>query len=217
MFFSLSGPVLKTCNSLQNQPLISLIGLWRWHFFIIFEPDLRRIQDGDRIVPIFIPVYLNVTARELIAEQIAGCLGDGGHFLVEVRVHPGKAVVFIDHRAGVTLDDCIRVARCLEQRPELEDVFARHALEVSSPGLDEPLKVLPQYQKREGQRVHVLTTDGMKREGLLRDVTEAGIGLEMTTVRKNGKQRETVTTVLHFPFDQIKETRINYSIHQLLK
>jgi ribosome maturation factor RimP len=158
-----------------------------------------------------------MTARERITEQMEECLGAGGFFLVEIRVHPGKAVVFIDHPSGVKLEDCIRVARCLEQRPGLEDVFQQHALEVSSPGLDEPLKVLPQYRKREGQRVSVLTADGMKREGVLREVTEEGIGLEMTTVRKNGKQREAVTTVLRFPYAQIKETRVNYSIQQLLK
>ena len=46
--------------------------------------------------------------------------------------------------------------------------FEKHELEVSSPGMEEPLKVLNQYQKRIGREVRVLTTNGIVKNGILK-------------------------------------------------
>jgi ribosome maturation factor RimP len=157
-----------------------------------------------------------------VKEQIAGLveekIRDSGHFLVEVKTLPGKIVVFIDHPlTGVKLEDCIAVARFLQDRPGLEQLFEKNELEVSSPGMDEPFKVLPQYVKRQGKRVSVITFDGRKREGILISASEEGIELEETAEKKTNGKKELVSTLHRIPFSQIKETRMNYSIDKLLK
>ncbi len=63
------------------------------------------------------------------------------------------------------LDDCIAINRYLQKELENTDVFEKHELEVGSPGMEEPLKVLKQFHKRIGQKVSVLTFDGIKRTG----------------------------------------------------
>ena len=131
---------------------------------------------------------------------------------------PGKVIVYIDHPShGVALEDCIALSKYLHERLEPEGIFEKNELEVSSPGMDEPLKVLPQYMKRKGQRVSVVTFDGMKREGILSEVNEEGIDLEETLEKRNGGKKELVTTLHHLPFKVIKETKIVYSIDKLLK
>ena len=162
------------------------------------------------------PDRMNI--KEQIAELVSGKIKDSGNFLVEVRTLPGKVVVFIDHAtAGMKLEDCIAVSRFLQEQPALESLFEKNELEVSSPGMDEPLKVLPQFLKRIGKRVSVITFDGRKREGILVSATESGMELEETTEKKSGGKKELVTTLHRIPFSEIKETRLNYSIDKLLK
>ena len=62
------------------------------------------------------------------------------------------------------------------------------SLEVSSAGLDEPLKLLRQYKKNIGRLVEVQFQDGTQKEGQLMEVNEEGIVLEVATGKaSNGK------------------------------
>ncbi len=58
------------------------------------------------------------------------------------------------------------------------------SLEVSSPGLDEPLKLYRQYKKNVGRKVEVLQKDGVKIEGSLKDVNEQEITVEEARSKK---------------------------------
>jgi ribosome maturation factor RimP len=78
------------------------------------------------------------------------------------------------------------------------------SLEVSSPGLDEPLKLHRQYLKNLGRTVEVVRADGTKTEGVLKDVGEASVVVE--EVRGKSKKKETVSHMI--PFEQIKTTKI---------
>ena len=159
-----------------------------------------------------------MNVKEQIAELVSGRIKDSDHFLVEVRMLPGKVVVYIDHfSTGVKLEDCIAVSRFLQEQPDLASLFEKNELEVSSPGMDEPLKVLPQYLKRLGKRVSVITYDGRKREGILQAATETELELEETTEKKVNGKKEQTTNRYRLPFTEIKETRLNYSIDKLLK
>src|SRR5689334_4503119 len=106
--------------------------------------------------------------KEQIAQVAQEKLAESGLFLVEVKMLPARIVVYIDHPStGVKVEDCILLSRYLQQHEALAEAFEKNELEVSSPGMDEPLKVLGQYKKRVGQRIEVITFDGMKREGVL--------------------------------------------------
>ena len=78
------------------------------------------------------------------------------------------------------------------------------SLEVSSPGLDEPLKLFRQYRKNIGRYVDVTMKEGSRVEGKLIDTTEDGIVVETETGK--GKKKEIKQESILF--DQIKQTKI---------
>jgi ribosome maturation factor RimP len=68
--------------------------------------------------------------------------------------------VLIDREQGITLVDCARVSREFGQLLDVEDVIpASYRLEVSSPGLDRPLKKEADFIKYTGRRVRIKTKD----------------------------------------------------------
>ena len=97
--------------------------------------------------------------RETVAATVAGL----GYELVDIeRVPSGTLRVYIDRVPGsgdaggdgefVTVDDCEQVTRQLQYALEVDTVsYAR--LEVSSPGLDRPLRTEADYQRFAGQEV----------------------------------------------------------------
>ncbi len=66
--------------------------------------------------------------------------------------------LFIDKVGGITLDDCASVSRQLGDQLEVEDLIPfRYTLEVSSPGLDRPLKKDQDFLRHIGKQVQVIT------------------------------------------------------------
>ncbi|HET7922478.1 MAG TPA: ribosome maturation factor RimP [Gammaproteobacteria bacterium] len=94
-----------------------------------------------------------------------------GYELVELEFHgQGRNSVlrlYIDGPKGVTLDDCERVSRQVSGVLDVEDPIPGHyALEVSSPGLDRPLRRLEDFERFVGQRAKLellLPLDGRRR------------------------------------------------------
>jgi len=74
--------------------------------------------------------------------------------------------VFIDKETGVTLDDCQLVSEALSDRlDEIDPIPGSYSLEVSSPGLDRPLKKRSDYERFCGRTVKLRTfapIDGRK-------------------------------------------------------
>src|SRR5215216_7091762 len=130
-----------------------------------------------------------------------------GHFLVEIRIKPTNNIkVFIDADEGVNLSNLIEYNRKLYRQIEESTLYTDgdFSLEVSSPGLDEPLKMHRQYKKNIGRYVEVLLNDSSKKEGKLIEATEDGIIVEYETGK--GKKKETKQeTIL---FTDIKQTKI---------
>ncbi|HSO73114.1 MAG TPA: ribosome maturation factor RimP, partial [Thermodesulfobacteriota bacterium] len=66
--------------------------------------------------------------------------------------------LFIDKTGGVTLDDCASVSRQFGDQLEVEDLIPfRYTLEVSSPGLDRPLKKDRDFLRHIGNQIQVVT------------------------------------------------------------
>ena len=130
---------------------------------------------------------------------------DPGYFLVEVRILPVNNIqLFIDGDNGVTIDRCVALNRAIYTQLEENSLFAGadFSLEVSSPGLDEPLKLLRQYQKNIGRNIEVILKDGVRKEGKLESATDLGIIIE----EKIGKKKEVIKH--SFLFENIKTTKI---------
>jgi len=145
--------------------------------------------------------------KKLVEEKIAGT----DCFLVDVKLSPSKVTVYIDKSDGIKIEDCSAVSRFLMDELEGTDIWEHHELEVSSPGMDEPLKVLPQYQKRIGKEISVITFDGLKHVGILKGATDQGIELNETVVRKDKGKRERIIQLVNLPFAEIKETKDVFS------
>ena len=138
-----------------------------------------------------------------------------GVFLVEVRIKPTNNVkVFVDGDSGVSIEKLVQYNRKLYKDIEESGFFPNgdFSLEVSSPGLDEPLKLHRQYLKNIGRYVDVIRKDGIKTEGKLVSASEAEIVLEEE--KGKNKKKETVTHTISF--DNIKTTTIQIKFWEKL-
>lgn len=142
--------------------------------------------------------------RELAEQKIAD---RPDLFVVDVKMHSnGKLIVLLDGDKGVGISDCVAVSRHVGFHLEEENVI-EHAynLEVSSPGLDAPLKLRRQYEKNIDRTVEVKQAEGKKREGKLLLVAEDGITIE-EKIKEKGKKAELVESFI--PFSEITETKV---------
>ena len=85
--------------------------------------------------------------------------------------------LFIDKKGGVTLDDCTHVSRMFGALLDVEDPIAgRYNLEISSPGLNRPLRRFRDFNARIGETVKIKLVrplDGRRRfKGVLKEVSE---------------------------------------------
>lgn len=92
-----------------------------------------------------------------VAEHHGLCLID-----IVVRGTAGKPVfqVFIDGEKNVTADDCSKVSLELQRFINSESLFEDYRLDVSSPGVDRPLKYLWQFPKHLNRDFEVVFKDG---------------------------------------------------------
>jgi len=136
------------------------------------------------------------------------------YFLVDLRIKPIHNVkVFLDGDSGITIEKCVQINRKLYRKLEETAFFPEgdFSLEVSSAGLDEPLKSLRQYKKNIGRPVEVQLTDGTQKEGVLAGVNEEGIVLEVSTGKvSNGKMQSKKKEISSqtFLFNNIKSTKV---------
>jgi small nuclear ribonucleoprotein (snRNP)-like protein len=72
-----------------------------------------------------------------------------------------------------------------------------------------PFVVIEQYYKNEGHKVTVVTKEGDKYNGILKNISKGGFDLE-TEVKVKGKARENKD--FSFNFDQIKSTKVILTI-----
>ncbi|MCD0487109.1 ribosome assembly cofactor RimP [Pedobacter sp. MC2016-14] len=142
--------------------------------------------------------------KELVEEKIAD---RPELFLVEVKMLPNnKLIIHVDGDQGINIQDCADISRHVGFHLEEENVVAvAYNLEVSSPGVGEPLKLKRQYEKNIGRDLSVKLDGGDKKEGELLSVTENGI-LIAEKVKEKGKKAQLVETGIDF--SKITETKV---------
>jgi ribosome maturation factor RimP len=148
-----------------------------------------------------------------LKDKVEGIVNEwvkGGEcFPVEVKISPSRVAVYIDKPSGVSLQECASLSRLISDTLEPDGVWESHELEVSSPGMDQPLKVYRQYLRRIGREVRVITREGIEHKGVLQSADEHGFGLLESTSRKENKKKVVTETLHRFSYDQIKETKLN--------
>jgi ribosome maturation factor RimP len=143
---------------------------------------------------------------EEIRRIISTTLADPNQFIVDVVVSgsrgPKKVLIIIDGDHGVTIDDCANLSRDLSKKFDDSQLFEEsYLLEVSTPGLDQPLKLKRQYAKNVGRKIKVKLSQAVI-EGKLAEVLEDKIKIDQEFV--SGKQKEIKTVEL--PFSEIEKT-----------
>jgi ribosome maturation factor RimP len=150
--------------------------------------------------------------KEKIENWARQALLNDSQFLVDVVVSskqgPQKVTVILDGDHGITIDDCATVSRkllgVLEEQGEIGDNFT---LEVTTPGVDHPLKTKRQYVKNIGRAVKIQLTDKIVEQGKLAAVDEATLVLERE--EKKGKVKEVKKIVV--PFSEIERAIVQVS------
>lgn len=158
------------------------------------------------------PCFLTMTEiTEKVHTLLEPLLEGTDMFVVNIKVKPVNNVkVYLDADGGLSIDKSATVNRKLYALLEESQMFTDgdFSLEVSSPGVDEPLTQKRQYLKNKGRTVLVTLADGAEKTGVLKEVGDEVITLEM----KGTKQKPVVTTA-EIPFTDIKKTvvQINFN------
>lgn len=129
--------------------------------------------------------------RDELWAPVEAALREAGFEVVDLKLVPrGRAVsvqIYIDHLdggAGVTLDDCTRAAKVVQDGVDLDRVLTgRYVLEVSSPGVNRPLTRPAHFRRFRGEPAVVrlkAPRGGVRRfEGRIGDSDEEGVFLEL--------------------------------------
>ncbi len=147
--------------------------------------------------------------KENLKTLVEEWLQNGDYFLVDIQMDGGddRIVIEIDCADGVWIEDCAELSRFLQE--QLGDELGDYELEVGSAGLGQPFKVEQQYINHVGDQVEVLTADGKKLTGTLKEVD--GRLFTVTTQEKQvpeGKKRPVKVDVdRQFSMDEVKSTR----------
>lgn len=130
-------------------------------------------------------------------------------FLVDISIgtNSNKVSVFLDGDNGITIDRCAEVNRALYKFVENEEIFSgdNFSLEVSSPGIERPLKLQRQYLKNIGRTVEVIRTDMTRETGKLVMADEEKLLIEKE-VKPGKKQSEKIE--MDIPFGDIKQVKV---------
>lgn len=132
-----------------------------------------------------------------------------GCYIVDVTVSRDNDVeVTIESEEGIVeLDDCVAVSRFFETcfNREEED----YSLTVTSAGLDQPFKVLKQFQKAVGKKVEVSLKGGRKMVAVLEAADEESVTLRYSVKEavEGKKKKELVEHVGRFEMDSINAVK----------
>ncbi|MGD9161490.1 MAG: ribosome maturation factor RimP [Desulfobacteraceae bacterium] len=149
--------------------------------------------------------------RDRVFSLIEPMLEDIGFELVEVEyltMH-GRWVLrlYIDKEGGVTIDDCADVSRDLGEIIDVKEIIDHeYVLEVSSPGLNRPLRKEKDFIKAIGSRIKlkvIRDLNGQKNfTGKLKDYNNRIIYLET-----EGK-------LIELPFDDVEKSNLIYDFNE---
>lgn len=146
--------------------------------------------------------------KKTICQIVDEWLEGKDYFLVEVTVSTdNKILVEIDHKEGVWIEDCVELSRYVDSRLNRDE--EDYELEVGSAGIGQPFKVLQQYINHVGEEVEVLTKDGRKLSGVLKEADERHfvVTVQKKVKEEGAKRPKMVDEELDFAYEEIKYTK----------
>ena len=130
--------------------------------------------------------------RDTLETRLAPLVEGLGYELWELEYSPGRGNgflrLYIDADAGITLDDCERVSRAVSEVLDAEDPIPGHyTLEVSSPGLERPLRTAEHFARFVGETVSVETVQAIEGRRRFKGALTAA-GAETVEVEVDGRR-----------------------------
>lgn len=146
--------------------------------------------------------------KQTIISLIESHFEGSDKFIVDVKILAGNKIeVYIDAPKHIVIADCVELSRFIEGHLDREK--EDFELQVSSPGATESFKVLDQYIKYKETKVKVVTKDGKKYEGVLKEANDDTFVIEETRREKKivGKGNQTVIENITIAYNNVKETK----------
>jgi len=150
-----------------------------------------------------------VQLKQLIENEIARYFENNDLFLVDIKVlSNGKIEIYADSTNNITVEECVQISRHIQHFLEENNLMTDNiSLDVSSPGIDEPLKVAQQFQKQLNKQVDVVLKNGMKITGELLSATSNEISVKEIIKVKKSETIEEHTLA----FDEIKSVKKHFN------
>lgn len=133
-------------------------------------------------------------------------------FVVDVNQTNIRLEIFVDADSGMTFRKCQQISRFVEAYLDEEQPLGlEYTLNVSSPGVDRPLKFHRQYVKNVGRKLAVFTTDDQQHEGKMTVAEADHLVLEAKVRIQDGKRKKTVMQETKIPYADIKKAIVKIS------
>lgn len=172
-------------------------------FFLHLQQTNDYYERGHTVAPFFLPIMDSNLPEEKITLLLQPLLEGSDMFITAIRIKPTNNIkVFLDADSGLDIGKCATINRKLYHALEEAGMYpdGDFSLEVSSPGIDEPLLSVRQYKKNVGRTVEVTPLDGLPVTGLLKEVHLHELVLTTRGTKKLPPQD------IHIALDTIKTT-----------
>lgn len=147
---------------------------------------------------------------DIVKELILPIIDNTGLELVDIEfVKEGQnwfLRVYIDKDDGVTLDDCQMVSESLSEKlDEVDPISQNYYLEVSSPGLDRPLKTDRDFEKYKGRLIEVYLYEPIEGKKVME-------GLLIERTKDNVVIKSEQDSLIDIPKDKISKVKLSVII-----
>lgn len=143
--------------------------------------------------------------RSLVAEKIEGT----DYYILDVEIKSGNNIrVELESMGPVAISDCVDISRQIEHNLDRDE--EDFALQVSSPGIDKPLRDYRQFIKNRGRMLKIKLSEGKEIQGELKSADENGIVLlSKRKERVPGKKKKRlIEEELDLTYPEIKQAKI---------
>ena len=153
-----------------------------------------------------------------IDEWLQPLLEEKNLYLVDIKFPMGRQIeVYVDSDKGIHISECADISRFLEKNLDGSGLVPEnYILEVSSPGMSNPLKIPRQYKRRVGSMLEVVKNDGTQLRGRLVEVGDQKIKLREEPEEKSKSQKAKSKEKPEEPkeyevgFDEIKKAVLQF-------
>jgi len=138
-----------------------------------------------------------VNKEEKIENWLQEILNETDCFLISSKLGAdANYKFFIDSDSGFSLDKSTKINRALRNQIDESGLFpdGNYSLEISSPGVSEPLQLARQYQKNVGRLLLIRTKDETEVEGRLKEIKEDELTIEVKGKNSRGLPSDKLPT-----------------------